>query len=478
METDDPSQALAAPTAVGRSFERVSLSRQFVLGAALVLAAGMVIVGSWLAQEIEGSSVNRAAAVAAVYVESILASQLRAEPGLGLDSSEVHGLLDRVFIEGPLKRKVVRFKLWDAAGVIRYSSDHSQLGSRYPVSGLLAAAFAGSVQARISDLEEADNPAERERWQRLLEVYVPVRVDGEVAAVAEFYHSTDNLGRDIRSAQQRSWILVAVATAAICLLLLGLVRRANDTIRDQRNDLRRQLQQLQATLDDNERMRSRLRDAGARTTALNEEFLHRVAADLHDGPAQTLAFALMRFDEIAAPRGGEANTGVVRELDSIRGALRSSLVDLRNIAAGLGLPGIGELSLADTARRAVRDFERQAGATVQAEIDVGLAEAPLAIKIAVYRLLQESLANSARHAPGGTPRVRVAQQADGLRVEVADCGAGFDPEAAAESGRLGLAFMRERVRLLGGILEVASAPGQGAVIRAHLPLSGEVTIHG
>lgn len=468
MLTHDASSAALSQLAPRRAFERVSFSRQFLLVSSALLLLGMAVVGTWLGMEIERSAVNRAAAVAAVYVESILAAQLRHAPADVLVAAETHQALDGIFNDGPLRRKVVRFKLWDVEGVIRYSSDHTQLGQRFPVDGMLAAAFAGTVQARISNLHEDDNQAEREHWQRLLEVYVPVRLAaaGEIIAVAEFYHSTENLGRDIRSAQQRSWILVAVATLAIFLLLFGQVRRANDTILQQRDDLRRQLQQLRAAFSENELMRTRLGEAGAATTALNEQFLHRVAADLHDGPAQTLAFALMRFDELT---GAET----APELRAIHGALRSSLDDLRNIAAGLGVPGIAALSLAETAQRAVRDFERQASSKVDAEVDMSLTEAGLATKITVYRLLQESLSNSHKHAPGETPRVRVKRAADQVLVEVADHGAGFDPQTVAQSGRLGLAFMQERVRLLGGEFELEAAPGRGTCIRARLPLTTE-----
>jgi len=62
-------------------------------------------------------------------------------------------------------------------------------------------------------------------------------------------------------------------------------------------------------------------------------------------------------------------------------------------------------------------------------------------------------------------------------LTIIDHGAGFDPHAAAIGGRLGLAFMRERVRLLGGIFEVDSAPGRGTRISARLPLSTEEMIH-
>jgi signal transduction histidine kinase len=227
-------------------------------------------------------------------------------------------------------------------------------------------------------------------------------------------------------------------------------------------------------------MREQLREAGVSTTTLNEESLVRIAADLHDGPAQTIAFALMRFDEFAATCRGCASSpsAAEQELRSIHSALQSSLKDVRKISSGLAVPGMAELSLADAARRAVRDFEHLSGITVQSKIDDALGAAPLSVKITVYRLLQESLTNCWRHAPKGTPSVRVQKSVGEVLVTVADQGAGFDPQSAAVAGRLGLAFMRERVRLLGGRFEIDSAPGRGTVIRARLPLTTDGMIYG
>jgi signal transduction histidine kinase len=464
-----------------QAFSRLSFSRQFMLAIITVLTIGTLVIGTWIGHLIETNAVNRNAAISAMYLESMSAAQLHDWPSGGTVDNDTHAELDRIFVDGPLHREVLRFKLWDVSGRIDYSSDHAQIGLSFPVEGRLAAAFAGTVQAQISDLKETDNLPEKARWEQLLEIYVPIRstTNGKVFAVAEFYLSVENLKRDIRAAQERSWALVTLSTLAIYLLLYNLVQRATNTINEQQGDLRHQLQQLRTVLDENNRMRMQLREAGVSTTALNEEFLIRIAADLHDGPAQTIAFALMRFDEFAATcRGSSLSQGEVgQDLIRIQSALQSALRDVRKISSGLAIPGMTELSLADTARRAVSDFERLSKQTVQTEIDEVLGKASLAVKITVYRLLQESLTNCWRHAPGGAPRVYV-QQTDGqILVTIIDHGAGFDPQSAAVGGRLGLAFMRERVRLLGGIFEIDSAPGRGTCIRARLPLSTNEIIH-
>ncbi len=464
-----------------RAFDLLSFSRQFMLALVAVLVTGTVVIGSWIGNQIESSEVSRAASISAVYIESIFGAQLHDWPGGEIVDEKTHAVLDHVFVEGPLHREVVRFKLWDSSGRIVYSSDSEQIGRRFQLRKHLAAAFAGEVRSRISTLNDADNWPEHARWPRLLEVYVPIRsgAHSEVIAVAEVYYAMDTLEREIHAAQQRSWALVTFATLAIYLLLYGLVRRASETIHSQQRDMSHQLQQLRTVLEENDHMRERLREAGVSMTTLNEEFLIRIAADLHDGPAQTIAFALMRLDEFAETCHGciASTSDAAQELPSIQGALQSSLRDVRKISSGLALPGMTELSLANTARRAVRDFERMTGQKVMLENDEVLDSAPLAVKITVYRLIQESLTNSWRHAPGGQPLVYVHQLDDEVIVTIADQGVGFDTHAAAVGGRLGLAFMRERVRLLGGVFDVDSAPGRGTVIRARLPLSTDEMIH-
>ena len=316
---------------------------------------------------------------------------------------------------------------------------------------------------------------------QLLQINVPIYTlaHDKIVGVAEFYLSVSNLKQEIHAAQQRSWVLVGFSALAIYFLLFSLVRRANNTIQGQELDLFRQLEQLRAALDENSQMREQLRNAGVSTTTLNEEFLIRIAADLHDGPAQTLAFALMRFDEFATLCGGCSSSpeNVEQDLQSIKIALKSSLSDIRRISSGLALPGMDELSLADTARRAIRDFQRISGQFVEAEIDDSLEAAPLSVKITVYRLIQESLNNCLQHAPKCTPLIKLHKNGDQVLVSVSDEGGGFDPHSAALTGRLGLAFMRERVRLLGGIFDIDSTPGRGTSILARLPLSTNEMIY-
>jgi len=162
---------------------------------------------------------------------------------------------------------------------------------------------------------------------------------------------------------------------------------------------------------------------------------------------------------------------VGEEFRTLHAALQAALEDLRAISGGLHLPEIERLSVADTARRAVHDYERKAGLTVALSVDDVPSGAPLPVKITLFRLLQESLANGFRHGGGADQRVTLNMRDGHLLIEVADGGAGFDLQTAVAEGHLGLAGMRERVEILGGTFDVESAPDRGAVIRASLPMA-------
>jgi signal transduction histidine kinase len=189
--------------------------------------------------------------------------------------------------------------------------------------------------------------------------------------------------------------------------------------------------------------------------------MRRIGSDLHDGPAQTLALALLRIDEL---EGAEV----------VSDAVSSALGDLRLIASGLRSPAFDPLSPRDVVERAVREHERRTGATVSVSAADAPADAPVVTKIGLYRVLQEALSNATRHAGAAPIEVELTRAGDGVRLEVRDRGPGFDP-LAVRPGALGIAGMRERAELLGGTFDVGPRDAGGTVVRLTLPVREEVT---
>jgi len=456
----------------------LSLVRRFVLTGLLVLLAGMALIGTWVGTQIESGVINGTGVVTNLYLDSAISPRLQSLATDGqLEDADRLGL-DRLLTGSHLGEHVVALKIWGRDGRIIYNSpDPSLVGRRFVMERPLAQAFAGEVRSQVVDKDDLEDQLKNPRWSRLIETFAPIRADSDnaVLAVAGFYQTAQRLEQGVRSAQLRTWAVHGAVTLVMLVLLTTLVIKANNTIDSQQRELNEKLAQLTALLAQNEQLHERVSRAAARTTALNERFLRHVATDLHDGPGQCLALASMRIESLSEVCGGcEYSAGrersVAEDFSTVHLALQSALADLRAILRGLQLPEIEHLSVTETLRRAILDHERKTGREVPLTVHEVPDEAPLPVRITLYRLLQESLANGFRHGGGRNQRVSVNGSAGALQIEVADDGSGFDTSVPNTGGHFGLDGMRERVQLLGGNFEVKSAPNRGTVVRASLPL--------
>ena len=457
---------------------RPNLAQQFMIGSLVVLAVGMFGIGAWVARQIEDGVVQRTGATTALYVNSLVASSLQDLESQSTLSEEAENRLRWLFADTPLGQEVALFQVWDRDGRVVFSTAPALVGQQFPVDDELATALTGRVSASIGEVEGGDRLAADVAQDDMLEIYSPVRgrETGEVIAVVEFYYATDELRQNINEAQRRSWLVVGLATLLIYLILSAFVRRASDTIDRQRHALTEQVAALTELLRQNEELHQRARGAAARTVALNERFLRRFSAELHDGPAQDISLALLRLDNVAAHHAdnGASDDGIDREIGLIQASLRRALQDLRSTSSGILLPQLNSLSVAGAVDHVVRGHKRRTPGDVEVIVRGVPDQAPLATKIALYRIIQEALANASRHAAGAPVNVVVEGRDGHLRVEVADEGPGFDPSANGPAEeRLGLAGMRERVESMGGSFVIESAPGKGSRVRAELPLSGD-----
>jgi signal transduction histidine kinase len=460
------------------AFLRRSLSHQFLIASFPILLIGLLLIGSWMARQIEDSVAHRIGGVTGMYVDSFIAPHVQSLVGSDDLSAADRAALDQILTTTPMSDKIVSLKIWRSDGRVLYSNTKALIGRSFPVGEGLRVALSGDVHSELSDLKQYENEFERVKWSQLIETYVPLRANGAgtVIAAAEFYHPTEELARESRAAQRQSWLLVAAIVAGMYLLLFALVRRGSKTIDAQQEELNNKVVQLTGLVTQNEQLHDRVRRAAGRTAALNEVFLRRISADLHDGPGQDMGLALMQFESVGktcmvCPGKEHGLFSTSEEFKTIRTAMQSALTDLRAISAGLQLPEIDKLSPCEIAARAIRDYERKTGAAVTLDSRSGTQPMSLSVKITLYRLLQESLANGFRHAAGSGQHVEVRAEKDRLMVEVSDRGEGFDPGLASTEGHMGLAGMRERIEILGGSFDLQSRPGQGTRIRVALPMA-------
>ena len=451
----------------------LSLARRYLLLSLVVVVVGGGVVAYVLGQLIETSAINRTTSVTALYVESFVAPQLQSlATSQTLSQTEIDAL-QRLLSDSPLGQRIVSFRVWSTDGQILYSPIPDLIGQRFAMDGERGRAARGAVIGHVSDLTDPENVYERQHWNRLIEIYLPVRASGSarIIAVAEFYQLPDELEAEVNNDRLIAWGLVAGATILAYLALVRVVRQGSETILRQEGQLRERVRDLSTLLDQNALLHDRVRQAAARTTALTELERRRIGSDLHDGPSQTLAFAMLRLDAVEGRLDAAGQTGDA-DLRAVRGALQEALADMRAIAAGLRTPELERARPAEIVRRAVADHEGRAGTRAAVSVNGIPARAPLATKIALYRILSEALSNAARHGGGERVEVRVTDAGDGtLVVEVSDKGPGFDTRRKPGHGHLGLAGMRERTELLGGRFELQSSPGAGTRVRAYLPLT-------
>jgi signal transduction histidine kinase len=445
-----------------------SLARRFLLASLLVLVVGGLVIGWWVGGQLERGIIDRTASITGLYVDSFIEPHLESlTGGEWLDSDDVNAL-DELVRDTSFGQRVVALKIWRPDGVIIYSPDKSLVGESFQIEDGLAAALGGTVVADMSNLDANENVGEQARgFSRLLEMYVPVRERGgaRIVAVAEFYQLPTEIEQQVWNAQLQSWLVVAGAVALAFLLLFGIVRGGSNTIARQELALRSQVSELSALLDQNERLRTRVRAAAERTTTLSERNLRRISSDLHDGPGQMLALALLRLDQL---RATPADPGRDAEVAELKAALDEALTDMREIAAGLRLPELNALTAADALRRAVDDHMRRTGVAVALTTQTEGERTPLPTKIAMFRAAQELLSNATRHGQGLDVSIDLAEVAGELQLIVSDGGPGIRQSDEATT-HLGLAGIREQAELLGGSFELSERGGGGTVATVRWP---------
>ena len=211
--------------------------------------------------------------------------------------------------------------------------------------------------------------------------------------------------------------------------------------------------------------------------AANERLLVRLGFDLHDGPLQQVYVLaqdvrLLREQVLALVETGH-RAPVVGRFADLESQLAELHQDLRDLAHSLEPRSLLQQPLPDAVARELGALGRRTGMSTSLACDGEFDSLTSSQRIALLRVLQEALSNIRQHS--GSLTVEVALRADdaGVCMEVRDDGHGFDPARVEpdEDGQrgIGLAGMHERLRLLGGGLQLDSGPGGPTVVRAVLP---------
>ncbi|HHO56106.1 MAG TPA: hypothetical protein ENK21_06925 [Trueperaceae bacterium] len=206
--------------------------------------------------------------------------------------------------------------------------------------------------------------------------------------------------------------------------------------------------------------------------AVSEE-RRRIAREIHDGVAQTLAFSALQLDLVNKLIEKDSEKAISKITD-IKSTLRELIKELRRSIFALRPVDLDSHGLAETVRRYCRDYGEQNDVKVDVNIE-RLPKLSKKLEITVFRIFQEAMHNVAKHARANNINISLIYSSNGnVELNIIDDGQGFDLASVSDrvttAGGLGLKNMQERVEKLGGSFSIKSQKGQGTSIKTSIPV--------
>jgi PAS domain S-box-containing protein len=211
-----------------------------------------------------------------------------------------------------------------------------------------------------------------------------------------------------------------------------------------------------------------LRELASSLQAVREEERTAIARELHDELGQQLLRLRMDLDWLAG-RLKTVSPALQEKAAEMKHFIEGTVGAVRRVTTRLRPPLLDDLGLAEAARWQLDEFAQRTGIEVVSSIAIDDLELDERVAINVFRILQESLTNVARHAGATQVNVLLTKADDSLVLELRDNGGGTELRDKPELGH-GLVGIRERTLLLGGRMDIVSAPGEGFTLRLRIPL--------
>jgi signal transduction histidine kinase len=284
-----------------------------------------------------------------------------------------------------------------------------------------------------------------------------VHLADQIATVNQRQMQTrDNEVANLFSRFRRS-LLIVLAVSLLCgtLLATGSIRRILG------------LEQISAKrLEETEHARAALRDLSVRLIEVQESERRALSRELHDEVGQSVSALLLGIGNVAATISPETNASVRAQLNELRRLAEKTVSVVRDMSLLLRPAMLDDLGLIPALQWQAREMSRNSDIYIQVIADSVPDDLPDDHKTCVYRIVQEALRNTVRHAKAKSAQITLNLTADSLHLTIHDDGEGFRPERDKGLGLLGI---EERVAHLNGDVHIESRPGEGTSIRVELP---------
>lgn len=295
---------------------------------------------------------------------------------------------------------------------------------------------------------------------------------------------SENLKKLIRKALHRSSAveLTLDATAGRPKLVRFTLRPLKDSDIHKVGVVATELTEL---VEANEALKSNeesLRQLSARLLQLQDEERRRIARDLHDVTGQKLAVLSMALSGVLNRPNGSLDADSQRALTESLAWSKEVAAEIRTLSYLLHPPLLDELGLSSAVKWYLAGFTSRTGILMETEIPSEIQRLSPDAEVAIFRVLQESLTNVHRYAESTNAVVRMDVTGDEIKLEIQDFGKGVQssrtssPNGSVARLGVGIQGMTERMRQLGGKLEITSSPNKGTLVTATIPLSSSAAI--
>jgi signal transduction histidine kinase len=445
-----------------QKFSLLSLVFVVAFCAGLGWVTSRVLTRNMLAAEWQGT-----AELVRYQIRAYRLEPLFTDPALRSDEPRYRASLG-AFLAAP---EVVKVKVWGRDGAVIWATDPRIVGQRFPDNPELRTALAGTVSVQLKSLRKAENKYEREQFERLAEVYVPVFAEqrpGEVVGVLEVYKTPRRLFATIGQVTMLIWGAVVVGGALLYASLFWIVRLASNSQR-----------RLERSLE------ARSRELSDRNATL-EFFVQSVSHDLRNATV-SMAALVGRLREGHASALGQEGRRLLERLHANaerQDRLLSDLLTLGRVGQEAAPPR--EVDVTVLVRQVV-DETLATRARGPVKVIVADSLGTLVARAADLRALFGHLVANAVTFMGDQPapeiEITAEHRGDFVEFSVRDNGAGIDPayhakifelferldDSASKGTGVGLTIVKRIVESVGGSVRVHSAPGRGATFRFTVP---------
>jgi signal transduction histidine kinase len=264
--------------------------------------------------------------------------------------------------------------------------------------------------------------------------------------------------------------VVFLASSVLVVLMGESRRRHNEKLRNEQGELEKRVRERTADLDT---ANHSLRELSARLLQLQDDERRRIARELHDSVGQMLVALTMNLSAVRLDV--ERLSKITHALTDSENLVQEMSSEVRTISHLLHPPLLDEAGLLSALRWYVEGFVRRSKIEVDLDLPDNFGRLPRESETAIFRVVQECLTNIHRHSGSSVAKIRVRQRDRDVLVDIEDKGKGIPPEkiqemASAGAPGVGIRGMRERLRQLGGTLDVHSN-GNGTVIHVCLPIA-------